>query len=234
MADTLVHSVAVPEGATRDAVGGGQYPPARSVELLGGEGRTRLQSAVIWSFRALLLVPFVLMGPEIIAGVLRRPDAATNLSQSVADVLGTSTFLIFVMMLTVTPIQTVTGWRWHVVLRRDYGVAMFLVAAVDLVIAALTTGDTFSGGLFARVAGRSFLFVGTLSTLLVLPMAVTANKRAKRWLGRHWKRLHRLTYVVWVTILLHLLLLFGLQPVFIDAVLVSIPLFVLRLPPVRR
>ena len=32
-------------------------------------------------------------------------------------------------MLAVTPIQTVTGWHWHVVLRRDFGIAMCVIAA---------------------------------------------------------------------------------------------------------
>jgi sulfoxide reductase heme-binding subunit YedZ len=174
------------------------------------------------------------MGPEILSAVSGRPRGVANLGASVADVLGTSIFIIFIMMLAVTPVQTMTGWRWHVVLRRDYGVAMFVVAATDLTIAAITTGDTFPGGFLSRVGGHTFLFAGTLSTLLALPLAATANLRARRWLGRYWKWLHRLTYVVWVTILVHLLLLFGFRTLFLDAVAVSVPLGALRLPPVRR
>jgi len=196
--------------------------------------RGRYRAPVVWSFRALLVVPFVLMGPEIVSAVLGRSRGVANLGSSVADVLGTSIFIIFIMMLAVTPVQTMTGWRWHVVLRRDYGVAMFVVAATDLTIAAITTGDTFPGGFFSRVGGHTFLFAGTLSTLLALPLAVTANRGAKRWLGRYWKWLHRLTYVVWVTILVHLLLLFGFRTFFLDAVAVSVPLGALRLRPVRR
>src|SRR6476469_3429990 len=80
--------------------------------------------AVVWCFRALLFVPFVLMAPEIVAALRHEPDAVADLTSSDADLLGTSTFLVFVLMLTVTPVAIVTGWRWHVVLRRDYGIAM--------------------------------------------------------------------------------------------------------------
>jgi sulfoxide reductase heme-binding subunit YedZ len=188
----------------------------------------------VWFFRALLLVPIVFMAPEIVAAVQGRAGAVENISASTADVLGTGTFLIFVLMLTVTPIHTMTGWRWHLVLRRDYGIGMFAVALLDLILAATTTGDSFPGGVLDRVTGHTFLLAGTLSTVLLVPLVVTANRRAKRWLGPHWKWVHRLTYVVWCTIMLHLLLLFGLRTFFVDAVVLSVPLVVLRLGPVER
>ena len=79
--------------------------------------------------------------------------------------LGTSALLLFLTMLTVTPLHTLTGWRWHLVLRRDYGIAMFAVAALDLVLAATTTGRTFPGGFLTRVSGHTFLAAGTLAQI---------------------------------------------------------------------
>lgn len=190
--------------------------------------------AVVWLFRALLVVPFALMAPEIVSALQHEPDSVAHLSSSDADVLGTSSFLVFVLMLTVTPVAIVTGWRWHVVLRRDYGIAMFLVAATDIVLAAATTGDTFSGGVLGRLGGHSFLLAGTVSTALLVPLVLTANRRSQRWLGRHWRTVQRLTYVVWATVLLHLLLLFGLRSFAVNALVVSAALVVLRVPPVRR
>ena len=169
----------------------------------------------VWFFRALLLIPFVLMAPEVVSAILGRPGAVANISASVADVLGTSTFLIFVLMLTVTPIRTVTGWRWHLILRRDYGIAMFATAGLDITLAATTTGDTFQGTPLTRVAGHSFLVAGTLSTLLLVPLVITANRPAQQWLGRHWKSVQRVTYAVWAMILVHLFLLFGLTSIFL-------------------
>ena len=188
----------------------------------------------MWCLRALLLTPFVLMGPELMSALMGRPDAVSNLSASTADVLGSSAFLMFVMMLAVTPVHTVTGWRWHIVLRRDYGLGMFAAAVLDLVLAATTTGNTFPGGVLTRVGGHSFLVAGLFSTLLLVPLAITANRRAQRWLGGSWKWIQRLTYVVWFTVLVHLLLLFGVGTIFVDACAVSLPLLVLRVPAVRR
>ncbi len=206
----------------------------RSRPSIAGDKAGVFGRLAVWCLRLLLLTPFILMGPEVIAAILGRPNAVANVSASTADVLGTSAFLIFVMMLTVTPINTVTGWRWHIILRRDYGIAMFAVATTDLVLAAITTGDTFPGGVLTRIGGHSFLLAGFLSTLLLLPMAATANRRAQLWLGGYWKWVQRLTYVVWVTVLIHLLFLFGPTSIFLTAVAVSLPLAVLRVPAVRR
>ena len=208
---------------------------AYPVQTLSGERRSLDYGRVgVWFFRALLLIPFVLMAPEVVSASLGRPDGVANVSASTADVLGTSTFLIFILMLAVTPIETMTGWRWHVVLRRDYGIAMFATAAFDLTLAAISTGDTFPGTVLTHIGGHTFLLAGTLSTLLLIPLVATANRPAQRWLGRHWKAIQRLTYVVWGTVLLHLLLLFGLSTIFLYAVAVSIPLAVIRIPSVRH
>jgi methionine sulfoxide reductase heme-binding subunit len=196
--------------------------------------RTRAATLTLWFFRALLLTPFVLMAPEIISALMGRPNAVANISTSTADVFGTSSLLIFVLMLTVTPIHTVTGWTWHIPLRRTYGVALFFTATADLILAATTTGDTFSGGVLGRIGGHSFLVAGTLAVLLLVPLAMTSFRRSHRWLGAYWKRLHRLVFVIWAIILIHLLLLFGFGGIFLDALALSVPLALPRVPPVRR
>jgi methionine sulfoxide reductase heme-binding subunit len=216
-----------------------QARPVVVVPLPGKRTRARpgfrpLPVLGVWCFRGLLIVPFAFMAPEITSLILRRPDSVAHVSASTADVLGTSSLLLFVTMLAVTPVHTMTGWRWHLILRRDYGVAMFFTAGTDLILAALTTGDTFPGGPLGRIAGHIFLVFGTLSVFLMIPLTLTANRRAMHWLGRHWKSVQRLTYVLWVTILIHLAFLFGLSSIFLDAIAVSAPLAVMRVPAVRR
>jgi len=220
-------------------VGQGPVPPiARSPQDQTPNSvvprRIRAATLALWFFRALLITPFVLMGPEIISALMGRPNAVANISTSTADVFGTSSLLIFVMMLTVTPIHTLTGWTWHIPLRRTYGVAMFLTATADLILAATTTGDTFSGGVLGRIGGHTFLVAGTLAVLLLVPLALTSFRRSHRWLGGYWKRLHRLVFVIWAIILIHLLFLFGFRGIFLDALALSVPLALLRVPPVRR
>jgi len=63
---------------------------------------------------------------------------------------------------------------------------------------------------FGRLAGHSFLLVGFVMVVLLIPLFLTGNNVAQRWLGRYWKPLQKLTYVVWGLLFLHLALLEGL------------------------
>jgi DMSO/TMAO reductase YedYZ heme-binding membrane subunit len=124
---------------------------------------------------------------------------------------------------------------------------MFAVVGLADSVTASITGD-FAGGVVGRVAGHTFLVTGFLIILLALPVLVTANTPAQRTLGRYWKRVQRVTYVIWGMVVLHLLLLDGFGPFggpqgdgapvfhqrFYQAMVISFPLVILRLPPVRR
>jgi sulfoxide reductase heme-binding subunit YedZ len=200
--------------------------------VTGPSRRRPVAAAALWALRSLILVPFVMMGPELVAAVEGRPQAMAHVSGSANDVLGTAGWIFFVLMLSITPIRTITGWKWHEPLRRDFGVAMAAVIFLDLVLA--TMDQNFTGGFLSRTMGHSFLAAGTVAALLLVPLATTAHRRAQRWLGPWWKMLHRLVYVVWGIILFHLLLLFGLRAFFLDALVVSLSLAVLRIPPVAR
>jgi len=197
-------------------------------------GRTRGRSPLVWVFRAFLILPFVFMGPEIALAIVGHPTGLTDLRISDADVMGNGALLAFMMMMTVTPIHTMTGWKWHECLRRDYGLGMAAAAFTDLTLAIINSGKEFAGGLLTRIAGHTFLLAGTVSVTLLIPLALTANRRAQRWLGPHWKTLHRLVYVVWATILIHLAFLFAFRTLFIAALEMSIPLFALRIPALRK
>ena len=224
IADQLAPSRGTPVGSHREP----------SHLSRGSDRHNRRRSPLVWIFRAFLVVPFVFMGPEIVLAILGRPGGITDLRVSDADVMGNGALLAFMMMMAVTPIHTMTGWKWHERLRRDYGLGMAAAAFSDLTLAIIVTGKEFQGSLLTRITGHTFLLAGTISVALLIPLALTANQRAQRWLGPHWKSLHRLVYVIWITILVHLAFLFAFRTLFIAAFEMSIPLFIMRLPPVRK
>jgi DMSO/TMAO reductase YedYZ heme-binding membrane subunit len=220
---------------------------ARSANAWTGEslvfsvGSIKKLSLALFLLRLPAFVPLIFIARGWLS--LNTRNVLTNTE---ADVLGTGGEICFFVAVSITPLITLTGARWIAPLRRWYGIMFAVIGIADSVTAAIT-GD-FAGGVIGRLAGHTFLLAGFLVILLALPLLATANTPAQRMLGKYWKRLQRMTYVVWGFIVIHLLLLDGFTPFgaadgdgdpvfhqrFYQAVAISIPLVVLRLPPVRR
>ena len=235
--------------AAAETATGVTSPPAkpRTVDTWMGEDLIfsavviKKQSLILFLLRLPALVPLIF----ILRGwlTLNAKDVLTNTE---ADVLGTGGEICFFIAVSVTPLITLTGARWIAPLRRWYGIMFAVIGIADTTTAALTTD--FAGGIFGRLAGHTFLLSGFLIILLALPLLATANTPSQRRLGKYWKRLQKMTYVIWGFVVLHLLLLDGFRPFgaaqgdgdpvfhqrFYQAVAISIPLVLLRLPPVRR
>jgi DMSO/TMAO reductase YedYZ heme-binding membrane subunit len=169
-----------------------------------------------------------------------------SLSLVEADILGTGGEFCFLVAVSITPLITLTGARWFAPLRRWYGIFFALIGISDATTASITT--SFSGGVFGRLAGHTFLVSGLLIVLIATPVLLTANTPAQRRMGTWWKKLQKMTYLIWGVIILHLALLDGFRPFdgpqgdgdpvfhqrFYQIVAISLPLVILRLPPVKR
>jgi DMSO/TMAO reductase YedYZ heme-binding membrane subunit len=201
----------------------------------------RKRSIALFLMRLPVFVPIIFISR---AWILANPKG--TLTNTEADVLGTGGILCLYIALSISPLITLTGAQWIAPLRRWYGIWFAIIGIADTTTAAITTD--LAGGVFGRLAGHTFLLTGFFIITLALPVLATANTPAQRKLGKYWKKLQRMTYVIWFFAVVHLLLLDGFKPFgaadgdgmpifhqrFYQALAVSIPLIILRLPPVRR
>jgi DMSO/TMAO reductase YedYZ heme-binding membrane subunit len=225
--------------AVDTSIGAADTRPSRYYEFSAITIRKR--SLALFFMRLPVFVPIIFM---------IRPWIALNphgtLTNTEADVLGSGGVFCFYIALSITPLITLTGAQWIAPLRRWYGIWFAVIGIADSTTASITTD--FNGGVFGRLAGHTFLLAGFLIILLAIPLLATANTPAQRKLGKWWKRLQRMTYVIWGFVVLHLLLLDGFKPFgdvdgdgdpifhqrFYQAVAISLPLVILRIPPVKR
>jgi methionine sulfoxide reductase heme-binding subunit len=201
-------------------------------------------------------VALILLGaPAVLPLFFMLPALLTlntnTFSVSVDDTLGTGAELCLFLCLLITPLVTLTGQRWFVGLRRWYGIMMACCGIGDALAAGLT--DTFAGGFLGRLAGHVFELMGFMMVMLVIPLLITGNPWAQRKLGKYWKKLHALIYVIWGLLFFHLSLLegFGFErgsngsgfagdgdPIFHQRLYqysaCSLFLLTLRLPPAKR
>jgi DMSO/TMAO reductase YedYZ heme-binding membrane subunit len=199
------------------------------------------RSLALFFLRLPVFVPILFMIPGWVS-----LNAKDTLTITEATVLGSGGILCLYGALSITPIITLTGAQWIAPLRRWYGIWFAVIGIADTTTAAITT--EFAGGPLGRLAGHTFTLTGFFIITLALPVLATANTPAQRKLGRYWKKLQRMTYVIWFFAVVHLLLLDGFKPFgasngdgdpifhqrFYQALAISIPLIILRLPPVRR
>jgi sulfoxide reductase heme-binding subunit YedZ len=216
------------------------------VEFKFGGSRIKRKAAALLLLGAPAAAPLFFMLPALIT--LNE----NTFGVSVDDTLGTGAELCLFLCLLVTPMVTLTGQRWFVPLRRWYGIMMACCSIGDAIAAGLTD-TTFTGGFLGRLAGHAFELMGFMMVLLVIPLLITGNPWAQRKLGKYWKQLHRLIYVIWGLLAAHLMLLegFGFEhgsngsgfagdgdPVFHQRLyqysVCSLFLLTLRLPPVKR
>ncbi|HEV2370810.1 MAG TPA: hypothetical protein VGS19_01460 [Streptosporangiaceae bacterium] len=191
------------------------------------------------------LTPLFLISRPII-----QLDTAT-LGSVEPDIGGTGAMLLLLATLSITPLVTLTRCHWFVPLRRWFGVVMATTALEDAITSALT--GQFAGGFIGNLTGHTFLLAGFTMVMILVPLACTSNNKMQKTLGRYWKKLQQLTYVVWGLLFVHLMLLegFGFQhgtngpsssvdgdPIphqrLYQLAMCSLPLFLLRLPPVKR
>ncbi|MGH8961081.1 MAG: ferric reductase-like transmembrane domain-containing protein [Jatrophihabitantaceae bacterium] len=212
-----------------------------------GGSKIKRKAVALVILGAPALIPFFLMMPAYLT------VNQNTIGVSVDDTLGTGAEMCLFLCLLVTPMVTLTGQRWFVPLRRWYGIMMGCTALGDAISAGIT--DNFAGGVFGRLTGHVFELMGVMMAALVVPLLITGNPWAQRKLGKYWKPLHRLIYVIWGLLFLHLILLEGAgfqpggtdngsgfpgdgDPVFHQRLYqygaCSLFLLTLRLPPVKR
>lgn len=121
------------------------------------------------------------------------------------DRLGLGTLILLLITLSVTPLQRLTGWAGGMAVRRQLGLWCFAYALLHLVMYALFILGMDWGQLGVELVQRPYIIVGALALLGLLALAVTSNRYSQRRLGRRWRRLHQLIYVILILGLVHML-----------------------------
>ena len=101
--------------------------------------------------------------------------------------------------------KRLSDWNPLVRMRRMIGLMAFAYAALHVgAYLELDVGWEWRE-LIGSLGEKPYVLAGALAFLTLIPLAATSTDAAIRRLGRHWKRLHRLTYVAAIAAALHFL-----------------------------
>ena len=116
---------------------------------------------------------------------------------------GDWTLRLLLLTLLMTPLKRGFGWSWPLRVRRMLGLFAFFYASLHLSTYLWLDQffDWWEIGL--DILERPFITVGMLAYVLLLPLALTSTHAMMKRMGRSWRKLHRLVYVVATLGVLH-------------------------------
>jgi len=164
-----------------------------------------------------------------------------NPIQFVEQYLGRAAINMLVLSLAVTPLVTLTGWRRLSKHGRALGLYTFFYFSLHFLTFAVLDYGLNLREIFKLMIEKPFIIVGSSAGLILLALATTSFKYWMKRLGKKWKKLHRLVYLVGALAVLHnalalkgsLTTLSGniVRPLVLGFVITV--LLVLRIPPVK-
>ena len=145
------------------------------------------------------LLPFMALVRAVATNSL-GPDPAEHLMH----VTGEWVMRFLVLVLLATPLARY-GWPRLARYRRMLGLYVWFYATSHLLVFAQVYIGWSGEQLIEELAERPYVLVGFLAWLILVPLGITSVNAIRKKMGRYWRQLHKLIYVVTVLGWLHLI-----------------------------
>ena len=122
-------------------------------------------------------------------------DLGINPIETLTHETGQWALRFLLASLAITPVRRLTGWNRIIVFRRMLGLFAFFYAILHLSVWVVFDHYFTLSTMLEDIAKRPFITMGTISLLLMVPLALTSTKWAIRRMGKRWQALHRIVYV---------------------------------------
>ena len=162
-------------------------------------------------------------------------NLSINPIQDITSRTGKPAIILLVLSLACTPINTVFGLKRVIAFRKPLGLYAFLYVSLHLLTFGVLDYQLDWGLISEAITEKRFVLVGFTAFLLLVPLAITSTKGWQKRLGKNWKQLHKLVYLIAPLAVLHYVWLVKAdirQPLLFGAVVAL--LLLLRVPAVRR
>jgi len=126
-----------------------------------------------------------------------------NPIEEVIHQTGDWTLRFLLITLSLTPLRSLTGSGKWLQFRRMIGLYAFFYATLHLLSYVVLDQFFDWPEILKDIIKHPYITVGFLAWLLMIPLAVTSTKGMMKRLGRRWKQLHRLVYVIAILGIIH-------------------------------
>ena len=109
---------------------------------------------------------------------------------------GKWTLYFIVITLAMTPLKKMTKLNIWINYRRMFGLFIFFYASIHLMTYVGLDYRFDLASIGDDIIKKKYIFIGFSAWLLLIPLAITSNKRMIKILKNKWKKLHRLIYLI--------------------------------------
>ena len=155
---------------------------------------TPLQIAMhIYAWSALVILIFDFFTDNLSANPIQALEQRT----------GRHAITLLVLSLACTPLNTIFKWSELLKRRRALGLYTFMYATIHVMIFVNLDYGLAWSLILQTVFEKPYIIVGMTGFLLLIPLAFTSFDIWKKRLGKTWKRLHQLIYLIAPLLILH-------------------------------
>jgi len=109
---------------------------------------------------------------------------------------GKWTLYFIVITLAMTPLKKITKLNVWINYRRMFGLFIFFYASLHLMTYVGLDYRFDLSSIGDDIIKKKYIFIGFSAWLLLIPLAITSNKKMIKILKDKWKKLHRLIYLI--------------------------------------
>ena len=148
---------------------------------------------------------------------------------------GEWTLRFLLITLSMTPLRQWTGQASFIRFRRLFGLYTFFYVSCHFSIWFIADHSLDIAAMVEDIIKRPYITLGFSALVLMLPLAITSNQAMIRRLGKKWKSLHQLVYLILSLGVLHFMWLVKadyLQPIIYA--IIAVVLLLHRVGPMKR
>lgn len=155
--------------------------------------------------------------------------------KALVDSFGLWALRLLLITLALRPLREITGVVAFIRVRRLIGLFAWFYATLHFAAGMFYVVGWSLPELMRALNEKTYIVLGALAWLLLVPLGLTSNQWAQRRLGRNWRKLHRLIYLLTLLACLHFIWLVRSdywQPALYSSI--AVLLLVWRLPLLER
>ena len=133
-------------------------------------------------------------------------NLTANPIQALEQQTGLQAFTFLLCSLACTPLSSIAGWKELTQRRKALGNYGFMYATLHVSTFLILDYGFNLKAIWGDVGTKWYIFIGLTAFLLLIPLAFTSFNYWMKRLGKNWKRLHKLVYVISPLVAIHFLL----------------------------